>query len=173
MVVISVCPRLALAAEVGMPRWPTQTLEHRFWSKVRTSDPSDCWLWLGSTNGQYGVFPEMRPSGKWGNSLAHRVSWRVTRGTIPNGLYVCHKCDIRLCVNPAHLWLGTHRENQADMGRKGRTYSPAKKLTDDDVTQIRLRIERGEPRISIASAFNVAPNHISRIKSGARRSPRS
>lgn len=155
-----------------MPRWPERTREDRFWQRVVVADPEICWQWTGSTNQNYGVFPDRVAEAKWGNRLAHRISWELHYGPIPAGLYVCHKCDNRLCVNPNHLWLGTHQQNQADMGQKGRTYSPAKKLADEDVAEIRRRIGAGESRTSIAAAFNVLPNHISRIKTGARRSPK-
>jgi hypothetical protein len=62
-----------------------------------------------------------------GEQRAHRIAYLIFRGAIPTGMYVCHSCDVRSCVNPDHLWLGTAVENNADRDRKGRTYrvSPA------------------------------------------------
>ena len=75
-----------------------------------------CWLWLGSvTEHGYGTATVKRKSFK-----AHRLSWEVHIGPIPNGLWVLHKCDVPLCVNPNHLFLGTRQDNIADMMRKRR-----------------------------------------------------
>ncbi len=72
--------------------------------------------------------------------LAHRVSYRLHKGDIPDGLYVCHKCDNRACVNPDHLFLGTATDNMQDMISKGRGYTPREansKLTKAQVDEIR------------------------------------
>jgi HNH endonuclease len=95
------------------------TLALRFWSKVR-EDNSGCWLWTGARyyNG-YGV---MRVGGRYDgfNTGAHRIAWQLTRGPIKDGLMVCHRCDVKLCVNPDHLFLGTGSENARDSVQKGR-----------------------------------------------------
>lgn len=76
-----------------------------------------CWLWLGRTapNG-YGRMG----AGRNRQYAAHRVSWEFHRGPIPAGLIVCHKCDTRRCINPDHLFLGTHADNARDRDAKGR-----------------------------------------------------
>lgn len=91
-----------------------------FWSRVRKT--SSCWLWIGGISGNgYGKCP----MGKRGESkLAHRVSYELHIGHIPDGLLVCHKCDNPPCVNPGHLFLGTQRDNLADMYDKGRQATP-------------------------------------------------
>lgn len=88
----------------------------RFWLKVRVRAPSECWLWTGIVmSSGYGQFSIKRKT-----VSAHRTSWEINRGQIPEDLHVLHRCDVKLCVNPSHLFLGTHQENMKDRDRKGR-----------------------------------------------------
>lgn len=82
---------------------------------------SDCILWSGPTNGWPGY-------GKCGKEYAHRRAWEIANGPIPPGKWILHKCDVRLCVNPAHLFLGDASENALDAFRKGRRVSPFKTM---------------------------------------------
>jgi ribosome-binding protein aMBF1 (putative translation factor) len=107
-----------------------KTLAQRFWEKVDKNGPipkhqpelGRCWTWFGSLNREgYGhcyVHPRR-------NVSSHRVSWQIANGPIPDGLKVCHHCDYPSCVNPAHLFLGTDKDNAQDKARKGRSNSPS------------------------------------------------
>lgn len=142
-----------------------QTKE-RFWKKVDRNGSTGCWLWTASTSHGYGAFGMSRPRRI---VRAHRVSWELAHGPIPSGMSVLHSCDVRNCVNPKHLWLGTQADNLRDAAAKGRLPPPpllrgersrTAKLTAANVREIRERYANGEARNQIASAFNIVPNHV-------------
>lgn len=148
----------------------------RFWSKVLKTD--SCWLWQAYCfpNG-YGKFFAQKS-----HRYAHRYSYELHFGPIPDGLFVCHHCDVRNCVNPSHFFTGTQADNLADMARKGRSTAgdrnPSRlyperrargakhgmaKLTQPDVDTIRLRSSFGESIDDIAIDYPVARTQIRRI----------
>lgn len=141
-------------------------------SKSITIDDNGCWIWqkTRSRNG-YGTFA----FGGGKNGRAHRVSFMAFNGPIPGGLDVCHRCDVRACVNPDHLFLGTRSENILDASRKNRVSRwhqkkgaehPSAKLTDDDVKSILDQLCRGEAKASIARKFGVSDRSILLISRG-------
>jgi hypothetical protein len=94
-------------------------IQARFWSYV-VKQEGGCWLYEKTLDADgYGYFRYGHRGGlrQW---FAHRFSWTIANGDVPKGLCVCHTCDVRNCVNPAHLWIGTHDDNMKDMHRKGR-----------------------------------------------------
>lgn len=139
----------------------------RFMDKVSPEPNSGCWLWTASSSAQgYGHF---QVNGRL--CRAHRVSWELHNGKIPDGMWVLHKCDNPGCVNPDHLFLGTNVDNVADMVAKGRraktegaTHWNAK-LSERQIRQIRSASGLHK---EIAAAFGVSRQHISHIKSGGK-----
>lgn len=102
--------------------WPIGTKNQttdRFFEKVKVFEETGCWLWQGATNNPdlkqaYGIFQMDKK--KHG---AHRAAWIMFRGEIPEGMLLCHKCDVKLCVNPDHLFVGTYSDNLEDAFKKG------------------------------------------------------
>lgn len=122
-----------------------------------------CWIWLGSThkNGYGRIYTKVRGR----PDSTHRVSYELHRGSILDGMYVLHRCDVRACVNPEHLFAGTQAENIHDMYRKGRA-TIGKTLVDEDVRAIRRLLCDGLLQREIAERFSVTQSLISAIKLG-------
>lgn len=139
----------------------------RFWPKVLKT--KTCWLWVGSTfpGSGYGQFSLTHDQ----PTNAHRVAFLLVKGEIPEGRYVLHKCDNRLCVRPSHLFLGTSRDNTRDMLAKGRNPALSFKLNDRDVKEIRRLHQKGVSNKRIANKVSVDPSHISKIVNGHTRLP--
>jgi hypothetical protein len=138
-------------------------MEQRFLSYVEKTD--SCWLWTGGKckvgYGQY-----WRPADK--QVLAHRHSYEIYKGKIPNGLVVRHTCDNPSCVNPNHLIVGTYKENSKDMVDRNRSVKGSKnkasKLTEDDVREIRILIDFGFLHRELAKMYGVCCETIARVR---------
>lgn len=144
---------------VGPPKTP---IEDRFWLKVNQRSPSECWEWTGvKDGGGYGTF-----SPTWGTSpqRAHRFSWELVNGPIPDGLVMRHLCNNPSCVNPFHLKPGTQRENIIDKSYAGTQYK--QKLSVDDVLTIREMHGEGYTYRELADASGVSAHHVGEICKG-------
>lgn len=134
----------------------------RFWTKVQRGD--GCWLWTAKVTvrapmprGHFGI--KGRPF------LASRVAWTIANGPIPGGLFVLHRCDNAVCVNPEHLFLGTRSDNSLDMIAKGRQGSP-RRLPDEVMRQMLARFVAGESSTRIAEEFGIRQSTFSNITHG-------
>lgn len=155
------CSKFCAAAFQRIP------LADAFNRKVGEPTATGCRLWLGSKNPQgYGQF---RYRGRQDTQLsAHRVAWELANGPVPDGLFVCHKCDVRACVEVSHLWLGTCKENLQDCVAKGRNARGERngqsKLTEEKVLLILDRFSAGNvTKTSLATEFGVSASLIAQI----------
>ncbi len=164
-------------------------LADRFWRHIEKG--AGCWLWSAALkpNGYAMIGEKMRGAEtKW---YVHRLSWRIHFGEIPQGLDVCHHCDVRNCVRPDHLFLGTRAHNLADMRRKVRGYSAFRSapiihrvaiehsvatrkrrmgtcrvLLTRQVVIVKDLLQAGRSQDSVAAELGVSQSIISRIKLG-------
>lgn len=144
------------------------TLSLRFWKRVNKGSPDECWPWQGPAgNNGYG-----KTSVKKRSISAHRAAYQLTYGDIPKGLCVLHRCDVKLCCNPKHLFLGTRKDNSQDCFLKGRTLKGEKhwavKLTTQNVEQIRntYKTTTGTKRKlarKFADLFGCTPSNVRMI----------
>lgn len=148
----------------------------RFWPKVDKSGPRGCWLWTGATFGSlgYGQISMARDekTGAPRNTCAHRVSYELAHGAIPRGQHVLHSCDVPLCVNPAHLFLGTQTDNMRDASGKGRlgVSRPSRQtVTDEQVAEIKRLVASGVKQVAVAQRFGVSTTLVSLLVKGLRR----
>lgn len=167
-----------ITAEYLASQGLSEDFQARFWPKVNKDGPiqphcpelGQCWQWIGyvqkrgKNSGGYGR------SGGGGSKYciyAHRGSWILHCAPVPENLYVLHKCDNRICVNPSHLFLGTYRDNYYDSLKKGRRVyakgdkQPAAKLSYEKADTIRHRYQAGEHNCNkLAAEYGVSPAAI-------------
>lgn len=128
---------------------------NKFLKRVNKTD--SCWFWTGRLDkhgyGESKLIGRMAP---------HRISYTLFKSEIPKGMFVCHSCDVRNCVNPDHLWIGTTEDNMKDMALKGRIHS---KLSVQDVLEIRKSVidYYYGMYVDLAKKFSVSPTHIRKI----------
>ena len=139
-------------------------------------DPkTGCLMWQGGIGGgrsKKDGYPSMHYKG--GTARATRVMYQLTYGAIPDGLYVCHKCDTPLCVNPDHLFLGTQKHNMQDALRKGRIVVPELKgedhahalFSNEQVVKLRKEFQKGRKIQSIIDETGASKSTIKRMLSG-------
>lgn len=145
-------------------RCSSKSPTERFWARVKKQEDG-CWIWLGSKSDKgYGGFPYEDSH----NARAHVVAYKLNKGPIGQGLQVLHTCDNPSCVNPDHLYTGTHQGNMDDMVRRHRSCTGEKnggggKLTLEEVTSIKHDVRSGP---EIAREYNISRTLVSLIKCG-------
>ena len=144
------------------------TMRQRFDAFVDRS--GDCWEWIGGKAGRgYGVFYVGKMDGRKVQDYAHRVAWTMEHGEIPAGAEICHHCDNPACVNPRHLFVGTHLDNMRDMAAKGRWRNQSTRLTRSDADAIRRLYATGQyTQQQIADRYGINFRHVSNIVRGNR-----
>jgi hypothetical protein len=148
-----------------MGRRPNTQID--FWDRVQLGSNirKDCWEWIGGVSRKgYG---QMAYEGRM--HTAHRLAWTFTKGDIPEGLHVLHKCDNPTCCNPWHLFIGTHQDNMDDMVKKNRAVGKkpnAKRLTDAEVLAIRAMHKAKIKGVIIAECFGVSMTCIEKNITG-------
>ena len=149
------------------------TLAERFWAKVAKRDIDECWEWQASVDtrgyGNFGV-PRNDGTGRYIMQRAHRIAWELTHGPLAGpGQHLCHTCDNRKCVNPAHLFIGNPQINMQDCAAKGRfngrkgENNPRAKLTAKDVLDIRSSTI---PLAQLARHYGVVKSVVGYAKRG-------
>lgn len=153
--------------------------ESGVWKRIAKASDDECWLWKPRTfSDGYGVF--RHDDGRWW--LVHRFVWTVTHGPIPQGICVLHQCDVRLCANPKHLFLGTNADNVRDKRAKGRDRdflpghtlnagqcNPRSKVSDADVERIREAHTCGADLEDLRGLYGLSRRWAARIVAGTAR----
>lgn len=144
----------------------------RFMERIDNHEPDRCWNWTGHKAGGALKYGRFFYDGRL--QQANRVSYMIHIGPIPDGMEVCHNCDNSLCVNPHHLWVGTHQQNLQDCSRKGRivTSLPSsgkynrQKLDADQVLEVVDLLKQGWTHGALGERFGVSQTAITHINLG-------
>ena len=140
---------------------PEYNRKERFDKYWKLNKKNGCWEWQRHLNERgYGYFNLEKKK----SIGAHRASYILNKGEIPDGLFVCHACDNPKCVNPDHLWLGTPLENNRDMFKKGRDKVTKPKLSKEIVMEIYN--DQSLAQVKLAEKYGVSQSTISNIKRG-------
>lgn len=147
-------------------------IDERLHERLIVTD-SGCHEWPGTTNGVgYGQIGQTVATGVYRTLTTHRLAWELAHGPIPDGMFVCHRCDNRRCCNTEHLFLGTPADNSSDMVSKSRGQSGVKhwnaRLTPVLIAEARQRHEAGESMALIGASMGVRHSAISRALAGKR-----
>ena len=149
------------------------TVKERLFKNIQIDKQTGCWNYGNISNpNSYGYITfGSRLDGSRKQIGAHRVSYQIFNGKIPDGMFVCHKCDNRHCVNPDHLFLGTCLDNTLDMLSKGRpfnhdgTHNHNAKLTESQVFEIRKEFMAGKTKSEIGREHGIGSSQICKIVS--------
>lgn len=147
-------------------------LKNRLFNGISVNNSTGCWEWNKTKNNHgYGQLTVNKKT-----AFAHRLSYELFNGEIPNGSQVLHKCDNPSCINPAHLSIGTASDNMRDCYNRGRsklkpnsmpgTQNPSAKLNATDVLEIRKLLKNGHRQHKIAKLFGISQSNVSDIKRG-------
>lgn len=147
-----------------------QSAERRLLDGVHRNPANGCWEWHRHRSVKGYGKTSVGGSSRRISCLAHRLSYALFCGPIPDEQFVCHRCDNPRCCNPVHLFPGDQQANMDDMKAKGHSTqgerSAFAKLTTADVLEIRRRYLAGEPVVAIAKPFGIQPRHISWVATG-------
>jgi hypothetical protein len=144
-------------------------IKDRLERRLAANAETGCLEWTGQTSSNgYG---RIRSTGKPYRSVyTHRVAWELANGPISDGLFVCHRCDNRICCNPDHLFLGTAADNSGDMVTKGRSARGRRVagaiLTEERVAQIRTLRAEGWSHEDLARRFEITSRHVGKVCRG-------
>lgn len=159
----------AIERLLSLPVEEITRYKDKFFSRVRITG-DDCWNYRAVDQRGYGLIPVRLNDDEWPKVKAHRLAWVLTHNQkIPAGMVICHRCDNPACINPAHLFIGTQKDNVADMMAKGRAVfymsreDRPTKITEQDVRDIR---QRNTPHRTEAERYGLSYTYIYNIRAG-------